>query len=132
MNARRPHPPAAHLSLAWPPSPEAQAAPALEEAVIRALTPEGRCLLEDGGEAAVAASCLLAPQAGDRALIVRAAAGRYVLHILERNPGGSATLRAPGAEELRLEQNAITLLARRRLGLTSLEAMDVACVGALQ
>ena len=56
-----------------------------------------------------AASCLLSPEAGDTVLCSRSQLGVHVLHVLERDAADSATLSAPGAQRLVLDQAAIDI-----------------------
>ena len=44
--------------------------------------------LDDGSEARMALSCLLAPEPGDLVLVAQTAQGRFVLHVLERMAPG--------------------------------------------
>ena len=69
-------------------------------------------VLEIAGEnraAVQAASCLLSPQAGDVVMCSASHLGIHVLHILKRSEHERATISAPGAKRLVLEQPAIDL-----------------------
>ena len=58
-----------------------------------------------------AASCLLSPRIGDTVLCSESRLGIHVLHVLERVDPGSATVSAPGAHRLILDQPAIDIRA---------------------
>ena len=69
-------------------------------------------LVEIAGEsraAVQAASCLLSPQVGDVAMCCASRLGIHVLHVLERSEYERATVSAPGAKRLVLEQAAVDL-----------------------
>lgn len=87
--------------------------------------------LSDGGAARAAVSCLVRPQPGDRVLVSESGKERYILHILAREPGGRASLSVPGADELSLEQDRVSLIARERLALRSLADLDLTALGTL-
>ena len=56
-----------------------------------------------------AASCLLSPQIGDVVMCSTSRLGIHLLHVLERNAPERATVSAPGAKRLVLEQSAIDI-----------------------
>jgi hypothetical protein len=87
--------------------------------------------LSDGRAARPAVSCVVRPEVGDRVLVSDAGEAAYILHILAREPGGRASLCVPGADEMRLEQDRVTLLARERLALQSLRDLDLTALGTL-
>lgn len=87
--------------------------------------------LGDGGVARVAVSCLVRPAVGDRVLVSGNGGERFILHILAREPGGRASLGVPGAGEVCLEQDRLTLLARERLALRSLADLDMTALATL-
>ena len=73
---------------------------------------ETAVLVEIGGRshaARQAASCLLGPEAGDVVMCSASRLGIHVLHILERSAPERATVSAPGAKRLVLEQPAIDI-----------------------
>ena len=75
---------------------------------------EKAVLVEIAGEshaARQAASCLLSPAPGDVVACCVSRLGIHVLHVLERETSGSATLSVPGAARLILDQDAIDIRA---------------------
>jgi len=92
---------------------------------------DGLYHLSDGRAARPAVSCLVRPAVGDLALVTSEGEEAYILHILAREPGGSATLEVPGADEMRVEQHRISLLAREELALRSLRDLELAALGTL-
>ena len=71
---------------------------------------ENAVLVEIAGRshaARQAASCLLSPEAGDVVMCSTSRLGIHVLHVLERSAPERATVSAPGAKRLVLEQPAI-------------------------
>ncbi|MBU1663863.1 MAG: DUF3540 domain-containing protein [Gammaproteobacteria bacterium] len=88
-------------------------------------------LLSDGRGARAAVSCLLRPAVGDRVLVSDSGAEVFILHILAREPGGRASLSVPGADEVCLEQERVTLRAHRRLALHSLRDLELTAAATL-
>lgn len=89
-------------------------------------TPMVRIALPDHSlpcSAAIAASCLLQPEVGDRVLLCRGpdisgddAHVWWILAVLQRGQGGGmAVLQVPGAAELRLQAPSLGLLAEQSL-----------------
>lgn len=96
-------------SAAAPTTTEADGAPILELGRVTGVV-EKAILVEVAGEshaARQAASCLLSPQVGDTVMCSASRLGIHVLHVLERDDSRSATLSAPGAARMVLEQSAI-------------------------
>jgi len=87
--------------------------------------------LSDGRAARAAVSCVVRPAVGDRVLASDSGEECFILHILAREPGGRASLSVPGADEVRLEQDRVTLLARQRLSLHSLRDLELAAAATL-
>ncbi len=88
--------------------------------------------LGDGRAARAAVSCLVRPAVGDRVLVSDSGEEVFILHILAREPGGRASLSVPGADEVRLEQDRVTLLAREHLALHSLRDLELAAAATLR
>ncbi|MBL8473649.1 MAG: DUF3540 domain-containing protein [Rhodocyclaceae bacterium] len=91
----------------------------LVEVRITDMASDGSYVLADGRTAAVACSCLLKPQVGDLVLATDAPGVAWLLAVLTREAGGTARLSVPGADEVRLEQDRVSLVARQLLALTS-------------
>lgn len=87
--------------------------------------------LSDGRGARAAVSCLVRPAPGDRVLVSDSGAEAFILHILAREPGGRASLSVPGADEVCLEQERVTLRAHRRLALHSLHDLELTAAATL-
>ena len=84
-------------------------APKLVLAQVRAML-DRTVLVEIAGEshaAVQAASCLLSPQVDDVVMCSESDLGIHVLHVLDRSERERATVSAPGAKRLVLEQPAI-------------------------
>lgn len=115
-----------------------RAAVGLAQSVVAVVFADGACLLDDGRRARRAYSCLVEPCAGDRVLIASDGADRgdahvpqvlHVLHVLERRThGDTAHLSAPGACELALRQNRVSVHAVESVALGS--AGDVSLTAA--
>ena len=103
----------------------------LEELRITAAIEAGRYRLSDGRSARPAVSCLVRPATGDLVLATAEGGEAWILHILAREAGGHATLEVPGADEMRLEQGRVSLLARENLALRSLRDLELAALGTL-
>lgn len=119
--------------LEGPPSSAAQGVHFFETGVAMELGNDS--LLLDGGRVAqTALSCLVRPQQGDRVLAAIGGRGDcHVLHVLSRAAGGEAVLSVPGARELSIRQQRISLAASERLALQSLADVDVtAAAGTLR
>ena len=96
---------------AYETDPGGQSAPVFALARVRGLL-DRTVLVELAGErraAVQAASCLLCPQVGDVVMCCVSRRGIHVLHVLERSGHERATVSAPGAKRLVLEQPAIEL-----------------------
>ncbi|GAA5787200.1 hypothetical protein GCM10007860_21220 [Chitiniphilus shinanonensis] len=93
------------------PATQAVAMPQWSDARIAVALDDGRFLLHDGRIAQQAASCLVQPQAGDRALVAGCADGdSFIVHLLAR-ANDEAVLSVPGAATLSLSQARIALNA---------------------
>lgn len=105
----------------------------LEAARVDATDGSDRAMLHDGTEARRAASCLLAPERGDRVLLWADGEGhRWVLAVLERHGTGAAEVSIPDRGALAVRGDELHLLARRRMSLSSLRDLELNCVsGAL-
>ncbi|HSC80072.1 MAG TPA: DUF3540 domain-containing protein [Chitinolyticbacter sp.] len=100
--------------------------PALADALLVVALDDGRFLLDDGRIACQAASCLLTPQSGDRALVAACAGGEcFVVHLLTRS-GDEAVLSVPGVRQLAINQPAIALNAAETITLRALGDMSLA------
>ncbi|OYO27463.1 DUF3540 domain-containing protein [Janthinobacterium sp. PC23-8] len=83
-------------------------------------------LLDDGRLARQATSCLLTPQAGDRVLSVSGRDGTaFIVHVLQRNELQAASLGVPGAQQLTIAQERITLSASDQIEVHALRNIDV-------
>jgi hypothetical protein len=96
------------------------------EACVAVALDDHRFLLDDGRLARQAFSCLVTPEAGDRALVAASALGEhYIVHVLARAAAATVRLEAPGAEELRIVQPRIALQATEEIALKSLRGVEV-------
>lgn len=93
-------------------------APALSDAEVSAVLPQGVFMLDDGTSARRAASCLLQPQAGDRVLLATIASETFVLAVLERI-GEKAELDVPGAASVQLRAPRVQVAATESIELQS-------------
>lgn len=76
--------------------------------------------------ASVAPSCLLAPVVGDKVLLVTdTQGGDYVLAVLERAAGQTATLRFSGNTEISAASGTLTLSGRDGVALTSAQELSL-------
>ena len=100
----------------------------LVETPVAVVFDDGSCLLGNGVRALRAVSCLVEPQAGDRALAAIGEDGAHVLHILSRPEGGVALLSVPGADTVALRQSRIALHAARSLEMASGEDASLSAV----
>ncbi|UXY17247.1 DUF3540 domain-containing protein [Chitiniphilus purpureus] len=93
------------------PAAQTVATPQWSDARIAVALDDGRFLLHDGRIAQQAPSCLVQPQAGDRALVVGCADGdSFIVHLLARTHD-EAVLSVHGASALSLSQARIALNA---------------------
>lgn len=77
-------------------------------------------------EASVAPSCLLVPVVGDKVLLVTdTQGGDYVLAVLERSAGQTATLRFSGNTEISSTSGTLTLSGRDGVALTSARELSL-------
>ena len=77
-------------------------------------------------EASVAPSCLLTPVVGDKVLLVTdTQGGDYVLAVLERASGQTATLRFSGNTEISVASGTLTLSGRDGVALTSARELSL-------
>jgi hypothetical protein len=107
-----------------PPRAPAQLEPGWAEANVAVELKDGSYLLDDGRIARQAASCLVAPELGDRVLVAACRQNdNYIVHLLARQCAESAFVGVPGAQQLTLRQPRIALCASERLALHS--ARDV-------
>ncbi|MBL8482019.1 MAG: DUF3540 domain-containing protein, partial [Rhodocyclaceae bacterium] len=104
----------------------------LVEVRITGIAPDAAYVLADGRTAAAACSCLLQPQPGDLVLATDAPGAAWVLAVLAREPGGTARLGVPGAAEVRLEQDRLSLVARDLLALTSQRDAQITALATLR
>lgn len=105
-------------------------APVWVEAQVAVVLKQNGYLLNDGRIARQALSCLITPEVGD---CVLAAAGRdgspYIVHILQRNNLETAQLSVPGANQILLQQNQITVCASDQLALRALHDVEISAAG---
>ena len=86
---------------------------------------EARLRLDDGRLALQSPSCLLAPAAGDRVLLWQGAEALYVLHVLARDPGGTARVGVPQAESMSIHQTRVEITAPEGVALRSLRDVEL-------
>lgn len=85
--------------------------------------------LDNGAQAALAAGCLLQPEIGDTVLLYRSHTGElYITQVLRNACGDTARISVPGASKMLLEQQEISLLAVKKLRLTSLRDIDLTAI----
>ncbi|MCQ0029935.1 DUF3540 domain-containing protein [Burkholderia glumae] len=83
-------------------------------------------LLDDGRIAHQALSCLIRPEVGDHVLVATCRNdASYILHVLYRAETRQVQLSVPGAEELRVEQARIGLVANQTIALHALADVEV-------
>jgi hypothetical protein len=109
----------------------AAASVTLSEATLAIALDEHRFVLDDGRVARQAPSCVLALEAGDRVLVSNGRADVYVLHVLKRADPSLAELSVPGASELRIMQQRLTLQAGDDLALRSLRNVEISAATGL-
>ncbi|HEY9131313.1 MAG TPA: DUF3540 domain-containing protein [Dyella sp.] len=103
-------------------------APYWFEAVIRDSLEDGAWRLDDGRATRQAVSCLVTPQTGDRVLVLGASGDEcFVLHVLEREQGGRATLTVPGADSVSIRQGHVDI-ASQTIALRSSDSMELTAV----
>ncbi|TJZ62492.1 DUF3540 domain-containing protein [Chitiniphilus eburneus] len=119
------------MRLEDPPITHAIAAPQWSDARIAVALDDGRFLLHDGRIAQQAASCLVQPQAGDRALVAGCGDDSFVVHLLARGDD-EAVLAVPGATGVSLNQARIALNASEQVSVRALADIHLnAATGAL-
>lgn len=92
----------------------------------------GRLLLDDGSAARTALSCLLAPQSGDRVLWLTGREGeRWVVHVLSRADGNSASIEAPGMQDLSIAAPHLALCGRERIAIAAGGEAELTAAGRL-
>ncbi|QDQ28506.1 DUF3540 domain-containing protein [Chitinimonas arctica] len=110
--------------------PVAPILPILQEAGVALALGEGRLLLDDGGQARQALSCLVRTEPGDRVLWLAGRDGeRYVLHVLARPSGSSLHIEPADGGDLTVAAVGLTLQASRQLSMTSLQDAELSAAG---
>lgn len=108
------------------PLDQAPAVPVWHDAQIAVQLEAHSFLLDDGRLARQATSCLLTPQAGDRVLSVTGRDGTpFIVHVLHRNDLQAAGVSVPGAHQLNIAQNRITLSASDQINVHALRNIEV-------
>lgn len=83
-------------------------------------------LLDDGRLARQALSCLLAPEVGDHVLAATCNDETpYILHILQRTAIKTVQVGVPGAEQLCIVQNQISLQATNSIALSAADEIEL-------
>lgn len=101
-----------------------------QEATVALSLGDGRLLLDDGGPARQALSCLVRPEPGDRVLWQAGRDGeRYVLHLLSRPEPAALQLEPAGGADLTLLAPTLKLRATRNLSLASLHDAELSSAG---
>lgn len=98
----------------------------LVEAKIVVALEQHAYLLNDGRVVHQALSCLIRPEVGDHVLVAACHnETSYILHILQRNELRQVQLSAPGAHEMCIEQEQISLSANDSIALRALSDVEV-------
>ena len=107
--------------------------PVWDEALIAVTLGDHSFLLHDGRLARQAASCLVVPETGDRAIVLASQNGDYfIVHILLRNRAESAELSIPYSEEILIKQARIGLQASDKIELRAMHDLEItAATGSL-
>lgn len=92
------------------------------------LEEEGCFRLDDGRLARQALSCVIAPAAGDRVLILDGEES-FILHVLARPQLDAALLAVPGAGSLAIRQKRIELSATEHAAMRSLRDLELTAAG---
>ncbi len=108
-------------------------APLWSEAIVHDALGDDGWSLHDGRRAHQAVSCLIRPAPRDHVLVATLAdGGAYILHVLAREPGGSAMLAVPGADGLSICQRTVEVCATQTIALRAMDSVEVTAVrGAL-